>query len=96
MTLKDLKAASEARKGKIDGGEGETTQSASRTQKQNTTVKMLGARVPLTVHREFQTQLFKAQEQFPDLTTQRAIPALVRALRKPEVWRVFLDELSKD
>ena len=94
MTLKDLKAASEARKGKTDSEE--TAQAPSRTQKQNTAVKMLGARVPLSVHREFQTQLFKAQERFPDLTTQRAIPALVRALRKPEVWRVFLDELSKD
>lgn len=94
MTLKDLKAASEARKEKADGGE--TNQALSRVQKQNTVVKMLGARVPLSVHREFQTQLFKAQERFPDLTTQRAIPALVRALRKPEVWRVFLDELSKD
>jgi hypothetical protein len=94
MTLKDLKAASEARKGKTDAEE--TAQVPARTQKQNTVVKMLGARVPLSVHREFQTQLFKAQERFPDLTTQRAIPALVRALRKPEVWRVFLDDLSKD
>ena len=91
MTLKDLKAASEARKGKTDSEESNQVPSPG-----HTAVKMLGARVPLSVHREFQTQLFKAQERFPDLTTQRAIPALVRALRKPEVWRVFLDELSKD
>ncbi|GGR11194.1 hypothetical protein [Deinococcus ruber] len=95
MTLKDLKAASEARKEKADSAEPLQARGQQKGA-QSTAVKMLGARVPVSVHREFQTQLFKAQEQFPDLTTQRAIPALVRALRKADVWRVFMEELGKD
>ncbi|GGR26432.1 hypothetical protein GCM10008957_42480 [Deinococcus ruber] len=95
MTLKNLKAASEARKEKADSSEAVQTHGQQKAAP-STAVKMLGARVPVSVHREFQTQIFKAQEQFHDLTTQRAIPALVRALRKSEVWRVFMAELKKD
>lgn len=55
--------------------------------------KMLGARVPLAVHREFQTYLFRAQEQHPDLTTQAAMPALIRLLRDEGIWQKFMAEL---
>jgi hypothetical protein len=57
--------------------------------------KMLGARVPLAVHREFQTYLFRAQEQHPDLTTQAAMPALIRLLRDEGVWQKFMSELEQ-
>ena len=55
--------------------------------------KMLGARVPVSIHREF--QLFRAQEQYPDLNMQVAIPAMICLLRGETVWRKFLAELKK-
>lgn len=56
--------------------------------------KMLGARVPLSVHREFQQQIFRAQEDYPDLTMQEAVPALIRLLRDEKIWTKFLTELE--
>lgn len=95
MTLKDLKTASAARK-----AEGETEAAPQGTPATSTAVsdgrtKLLGARVPLAVHREFQGQLFRAQERFPDLTTQAAMPALVRLLRDEAVWQKFMAELER-
>ena len=58
--------------------------------------KLLGARVPVSIHREFQMQLFQAQERVPNLTQQQALPALVRMLRDPIIFRRFLDELEQD
>lgn len=58
--------------------------------------KMLGARVPLAVHREFQQQIFRAQEDYPDLTMQEAVPALIRLLRDEKIWTKFLAELEED
>lgn len=58
--------------------------------------KMLGARVPLSVHREFQQQIFRAQEDYPDLTMQEAVPALIRLLRDEKIWTRFLAELEED
>lgn len=57
--------------------------------------KMLGARVPLSVHREFQQQIFRAQEDYPDLTMQEAVPALIRLLRDEKIWTKFLAELEE-
>jgi len=57
--------------------------------------KMLGARVPLLVHREWQGHLFRAQEMQPDLTTQGAMPALIRLLRDETVWQKFIAELDR-
>ena len=57
--------------------------------------KMLGARVPLPIHREWQTYVFQAQDQYPNLTTQDAIPALVRLLRDEAVWDKFIAELNR-
>lgn len=56
--------------------------------------KMLGARVPLSIHREFQQHIFRAQEDYPDLTMQEAVPALIRLLRDDKVWNKFLAELE--
>lgn len=56
--------------------------------------KMLGGRVPLAVHREFQQHLFRAQEHYPDLTTQDALPIMIRLLRDETVWQKFMAELS--
>ena len=58
--------------------------------------KLLGARVPLSVHREWQAHLFRAQEQQPDLTTQSAIPVLIRLLRDESIWQKFIAELMND
>ena len=57
--------------------------------------KMLGARVPLTIHREFQQHIFRAQEEYPDLTMQEAVPALIRLLRDEQVWTTFMTELEE-
>ena len=58
-------------------------------------IKMLGGRVPAAIHREFQAQIFRAQETHPDLTMQDALPALIRLLRDDGVWQKFLQELEK-
>lgn len=58
--------------------------------------KLLGARVPLSVHREWQAHLFRAQEQQPDLTTQSAIPVLIRLLRDESIWQKFIAEMTND
>ena len=57
--------------------------------------KMLGARVPLAIHREWQGHVFRAQDHHPNLTTQDAIPALVRLLRDEDVWARFMAELDR-
>lgn len=57
--------------------------------------KMLGARVPLAIHREFQQHIFTAQEHYPDLTIQEAVPALIRLLRDEKVWNKFMAELGE-
>lgn len=56
--------------------------------------KLLGARVALAVHREWQGHLYRAQEQQPNLTTQSAMPALIRLLRDEAVWQKFMAELD--
>ena len=91
MTLNDLKRASSARK-EGQEAEGETKPA---TVPAGDRMKMLGARVPVSIHREFQTQLFRAQEDHPSLNMQVAIPALIRLLRDEIVWRKFMAELKK-
>ncbi|MEF2278025.1 hypothetical protein V3W47_06900 [Deinococcus sp. YIM 134068] len=59
-------------------------------------IRMLGGRVTLEVHREFQQHLFRAQETHPDLTLQDTLPVLVRLLRDKEVWQKFMVELEKE
>lgn len=56
---------------------------------------MLGGRVPLEVHREFQQQIFRAQETYPDLTLQGALPVLIRLLRDEAIWEKFMQDLEK-
>jgi len=58
--------------------------------------KLLGARVLLGVHREWQGHLYRAQEQQPNLTTQSALPVLIRLLRDDVVWQKFMAEIGKD
>ena len=57
--------------------------------------KMLGARVPLAIHREVQQHIVRAQEDYPDLTMQEAVPALIRLLRDEKVWTKFMAELEE-
>ncbi|MFC4456581.1 hypothetical protein [Deinococcus sonorensis] len=95
MTLKDLKNASVARQ-QAQPDEPQEKPGQARQAPGNDRMKMLGARVPISIHREFQTQLFRAQEQFPDLTAQQAMPVLVRLLRDESVWRKFMAELKKE
>ena len=93
MTLKDLKTAADARKQETSGSEKPSTPAQPAATERT---KMLGARVSVAIHREFQTQLFRAQEQFPDLNMQVAIPAMIRLLRDETVWRKFMAELKRE
>lgn len=100
MSLKDLKNAAETRRQETSpdvpaaraGAHEDLVVPASTDGR----TKMLGARVPLAVHREFQGQLFRAQERYPDLTTQAAMPALIRLLRDETVWQKFMAELERN
>lgn len=99
-SLGDLKTASTNRrevdvKPESPAPEDSKSGAVSRGTTQNEAMKMLSFRVPRSVHREFQKQIFEAQEQFPDLTAQEAMPAIIRMLRKPDVWQKFLDEIGK-
>ena len=104
MSLKDLKNAASARKQEADAQpqdkpaappapavRGESTAA----QVVDGRTKMLGARVPLSIHREWQGYVFRAQDHHPSLTTQEAIPALVRLLRDEDVWARFMAELDR-
>lgn len=95
MTLNDLKNASAARQ-EQEAPAPAAPVAASRQvpAPADGRTKMLGARVPLAIHREFQQQLFRAQEDHPDLTMQDAVPALIRLLRDEQVWVKFLAELE--
>lgn len=102
MSLKDLKNAASARKQEADAQSQDKPVSApvveespATTQMVDGRTKMLGARVPLSIHREWQGHVFRAQDQHPSLTTQDAIPALVRLLRDEEVWAKFMAELDR-
>lgn len=48
--------------------------------------KMLGARVPPALHREWQGLVSRPQDQSPSLITLDAVPALVRPPREENVW----------
>ncbi len=95
MTLKDLKSAAESRRQVQETEDQDKPRSLVQAAPSDRT-KMLGARVSIAVHREFQTQLFRAQEEHPDLNMQIAIPAMIRLLRDETVWRKFMAELKKD
>lgn len=58
-------------------------------------VKMLGARVPLSLRREWQGHAFRTQDQYRRLTTQDTVPALARLLRDEDVWARFMAELNQ-
>lgn len=60
-------------------------------------IRMLGARVPDSIFREFQRDKSRAEEEagVRKITTEQGLEALVRALRQPAVWAVWQDELSK-
>lgn len=108
MSLKDLKTASASRQQgqEVRTTPASTTSKTPATAEPPVQVdspvapvsdgrtKMLGGRVPLAVHREFQQHLFRAQEIYPDLTTQDTLPVLIRLLRDDEVWQKFMAELS--
>lgn len=97
MTLSDLKKASAARQEQEAPAPAPAAPGAPSRQAPTPAdgrTKMLGARVPLAIHREFQQQLFRAQEDHPDLTMQDAVPALIRLLRDEQVWARFLAELE--
>ena len=93
MSLKDLKNAAETRK-QIAPLPSEVKPDDVVVPPGDGRTELLGARVPLAVHREFQSYLFKAQEYHPDLTTQAAMPALIRLLRDEAVWQKFMAELD--
>lgn len=106
MSLKDLKNAASARKQEADAQSQDkpvtptpptpaVEEGPATTQVVDGRTKMLGARVPLSIHREWQTYVFRAQDQHPSLTTQDAIPALVRLLRDEDVWAKFMAELKE-
>lgn len=57
--------------------------------------KVLSFRIPWSVHREFQRKLFDAQEFYPNLTSQETMPAIIRLLDDPSVWKKFLKELER-
>ena len=106
MSLKDLKTAASARKQESETQPQAapaappvpapaTGESPAAAQVADGRTKMLGARVPLPIHREWQTYVFQAQDQYPNLTTQDAIPALVRLLRDEAVWDKFIAELNR-
>lgn len=106
MSLKDLKNAASARKQEADAqsqdGPAAPTVPAPAVGESpvparvvDGRTKMLGARVPLSIHREWQGHVFRAQDHHPSLTTQDAIPALVRLLRDEDVWAKFMAELDQ-
>ena len=108
MSLKDLKNAASARKQEADAQSQDkppvrtppvpapaVEEGPSTAQVMDGRTKMLGARVPLSIHREWQGHVFRAQDYHPSLTTQDAIPALVRLLRDEEVWVKFMAELDR-
>lgn len=99
MSLKDLKNASETRRQEtspdVPAVAQDVREDLAVPASADGRTKMLGARVPLAVHREFQGQLFRAQEHHPDLTTQAAMPALIRLLRDETVWQKFMAELER-
>ena len=100
MSLKDLKAASETRRQKtsseVPAAARDVREALAAPTLTDGRTKMLGARVPLAVHREFQGQLFRAQERHPDLTIQAAMPVLIRLLRDETVWQKFMEALEQD
>jgi hypothetical protein len=102
MSLKDLKNAAALRQQETDqvsaAAKPEAPSEAALVAMANVSdgrTKMLGARVPLLVHREWQGHLYRAQEMQPDLTTQGAMPALIRLLRDETVWQKFIAELDR-
>lgn len=60
-------------------------------------VRMLGARVPDSIFREFSRQKSQAEEDLRvrKVTTEVGLEALVRALRRPEVWAAWLEEVQQ-
>lgn len=100
MSLKDLKNAAETRRQEtlpdVPAVGADAREDLAVAAPMDGRTKMLGARVPLAVHREFQGQLFRAQERYPDLTTQAAMPVLIRLLRDETVWRKFMEALEQD
>jgi len=100
MSLKDLKNAAETRRQEtspdVPAATEESRAAVAPPAPMDGRTKMLGARVPLAVHREFQGQLFRAQERHPDLTIQAAMPVLIRLLRDEMVWRKFMEALEQE
>ncbi|TSA79967.1 hypothetical protein FNU79_17155 [Deinococcus detaillensis] len=100
MSLKDLKNAAKTRRQEtlpdVPAAAEDGREALAAPVPTDGRTKMLGARVPLAVHREFQGQLFRAQERHPDLTTQAAMPVLIGLLRDETVWRKFMEALEQD
>lgn len=91
MSLRDLKNASRQRQAQAEATAEPSTRGAAAEP-----TKMLGARIPVSVHRQLQQRILDAQEFHPDLTIQKAVPTMIRLLQDEVVWERFLAELGKE
>lgn len=90
MSLRDLKNAAAQRRAQADAPAPKVGSAGVEP------TKMLGARIPVSVHRQFQQRLLDAQEHHPDVTIQKAVPVMIRLLQDEEVWQRFLEGLAED